>query len=468
MIKFISFLFFFIFSIVFFSNQILIHHLKSYNNSNYIFLYNKSIISILIASQTAFIFSFLFYFYQNKKLFLFYVTSIFIFIVLMLTISYKGRASWIGFLVSIFYILNSRFSLSNKNIFWAKPILFLSLTVSLFFYKADSSNGRLLIYKVSSKLFLDNPIFGVGFGQFKANYNNYQAAYFTDHNIDTKEALLADNTFYAFNDYYQFLIENGIVGFAILLIFVFFFYKKIWKATFKETQIPIVTAAKASIICILVAALFSYPVQILPIQFQFIFCVVLLIFLSISANESLTKNQRLCFKVFTSIIFISFCSYAALQINYKIKSQNAFELIRSGFRNKAIEEFKELNTSSFNDGNDMYLYAKELHNINKVKEAKLVLEIAKTKLAFNEMYKLSAAIEMELNNYNNAEQDLLKVIYMIPNRMQPRLNMMEFYLQQKDTAHANYWANSIMNMPVKIPSETTRAIQQKVKVFLKK
>jgi len=94
------------------------------------------------------------------------------------------------------------------------------------------------------------------------------------------------------------------------------------------------------------------------------------------------------------------------------------------------------------------------------------LSIAKKYYSSNEVYKLSASIEAELKNYKQTEGDLKTVINMVPNRMQSRLNMVEFYLEQKDTANARYWANSIINMPVKIISPTTSGIQKRAKEIL--
>jgi O-antigen polymerase len=450
----------------YFINEINVPFYSSY--SQIILIPNKSVLGILIASQLAFAIPLIILQYNNKRnKFLFFLFAICFCFAFVLLVYFNGRASWVAFLVSIIYIANSKNVISNKfkKSFY---VLTLILIISLFFYKTDSSKGRLLICKISTKIFTDNPLLGVGFGNFKASYNNYQADYFVNHGIETKEALLADNTYFAFNDYYQFLIENGIVGFTILVIIAFLFYKKIWKAKINETQMPLATAAKASIICISVAALFSYPLQILPITFQFVFCISVLIFLAIDNSSTITKNRKIFNKLNAAFLILLFITYAAFQINYKNKSAEALELSRAGYKLKAVKAYKELNGSYFNDGNDVFLYARELYNVGQVTRAKEVLNIAKTKISFNEVYKFSAALEMELKNYKNAEADLKKVVFMIPNRMQPRYNLMEFYLTQKDTANATYWANSIKNMPVKVPSETTRSIQQKVKLFLTK
>lgn len=440
------------------------------SNNQILLIPNKSILGIFIASQLTFAIPLLIWKYiDTKNKLLFIVLSVCSFLGFLLLVYYKGRASWLGLFISIFYIFFQN-STCKKYIYKYKAILFFIIISLVFFlikFKTDSSNGRLLIYKISSKIFTDNPLFGVGFGNFKANYNNYQATYFASHSIDSKEALLADNAFYAFNDYYQFIIENGIVGLAILIAIGLLFYKKIWNTNFSQKQMPVATAAKASIICILVASLFSYPLQILPIICQFVFCVSMLTFFAINNNTELTKNLKLFYKLITAFLVILFILFAALQINYKMKSAEAFELTRAGFKLKAIEKYKHLSESYFNDGNDMFLYAKELYNTKQITKAKAILDIAKNKISFNEVYKLSAEIEIEEKEFAKAEKDLKTVVYMIPNKMQPRLNLMEFYLSQNDTTKAVFWANSITNMPVKIPSETTKAILLKVKRNLK-
>lgn len=432
---------------------------------------NNSIYSILIASQLAFAIILLICYYNYKKVnFLFIVFSVSSFFALVLLVYLKGRAAWLGVFVSLLFIINSKYELSKKikKVIRFSPILILLFIVGLFFYKKGSSNGRLLIYKISFKILTDNPIFGAGIGQFKVNYNNYQAAYFATNSIDSKEALLANNTFYAFNDYYEFLIENGIVGFSVLLLISFLFYKKVKETVFTEAQKPIATAAIASILCILTSALFSYPLQILPIIIQFLLCSTILVWFIIANITTTTPLQKKLQKALVIGLLAVFGIYQSFQFAYKSKSENALELSRTGYKKDALQLYSELSSSNFNDGNDMFLYAKELYNVGQVIKAKEVLNIAKTKISFNEVYKFSATIETELKYYKNAEADLKKVVFMIPNRMQPRYNLMEFYLAQKDTANAAYWANSIINMPVKIPSETTRSIQQKVKLFLTK
>ena len=52
--------------------------------------------------------------------------------------------------------------------------------------------------------------------------------------------------------------------------------------------------------------------------------------------------------------------------------------------------------------------------------------------------------------------------------MQSRLNLVNFYLERKDSVNARFWANSIINMPIKIPSITTIGIERKAEQILAK
>ena len=173
-------------------------------------------------------------------------------------------------------------------------------------------------------------------------------------------------------------------------------------------------------------------------------------------------NGRAFILTISILLTIHFWFY----FNYKNKSLYAFELSKSGFKTKAISRYKELSNCYIKEGNDLFEYSRELYYSNQLQEAKKMLSIAKKYYSSNEVYKLSASIEAELKNYKQAEGDLKTVINMVPNRMQSRLNMVEFYLEQKDTTKARYWANSIINMPVKIISPTTSGIQKRAKEIL--
>jgi len=72
--------------------------------------------------------------------------------------------------------------------------------------------GRILIYKIGWNIFENHLNKGIGLGNFKVVYKDYQIDYFKNHPYSIKDLLVADNTQFAFNDYFQFIIETGWVG----------------------------------------------------------------------------------------------------------------------------------------------------------------------------------------------------------------------------------------------------------------
>ncbi|WP_188748700.1 O-antigen ligase family protein [Parapedobacter defluvii] len=148
--------------------------------------------------------------------------SILIHAILLTGSVYVGsRALIVGFTVSLVLLfLYSRFraKLGLQKVFYGISIFIPCLLLALIFlFKTDSSAGRMLVYKISSVIFSDNYAFGVGEGRFKSTFLQYQADYFEKGKFTEKELLLADNTYFAFNDYWQFMVEKGLVGIAVFL-----------------------------------------------------------------------------------------------------------------------------------------------------------------------------------------------------------------------------------------------------------
>ncbi len=434
------------------------------------FIPNKSIFSILLASQIAMVLPL----YLHFKKSVFKLTDQFFIIIISSSVfllgATLGRAGWFGLILALVYIgfqnlSNTKFK--KVILYFLFPFLLLVFTL-LFWYKSGSSAGRVLIYKISAGILKDNWLWGIGHGQFKAKYNEYQAAYFSTHSIDSKEALLADNSIYAFNDFFQAVIENGLFAFLILVAIIFLLLRQIKGTEVNKENKHLFTAALASLICILTASLFSYSLQIFPIAVQATLSLAIIHSfpssqkLQIELSEKVRKVGKLVMLSLSSMLFVHFCFY----FRYKTISNRAFQFKRTGYKQKAIENYAAINNSYIKDGNVMYSYAQELYYSNELQLAKEVINKARKYYVSYEIYQLSAAIENELHNYTQAEKDFKMAIYSVPNRMISRKSLLEFYLERKDTANAIYWANSILFMPVKVPSQTTGNIQQKTKEIL--
>lgn len=148
--------------------------------------------------------------------------SIVIFTVGSLSLYYNGtRGAWISvaiviFLLMAYYAIQSKKALIvsfimifiigvtfNTNDYFSKRISSININHS-------SNQERFLMWESAWNMFKDNPIFGVGLGQYK---NQYQ-------NIYISPIAKEPNLSHAHNNFMQMLAENGIIGTLGFIIMV--------------------------------------------------------------------------------------------------------------------------------------------------------------------------------------------------------------------------------------------------------
>lgn len=429
--------------------------------------HNTSVIGIIVSVILVFI-VFVYKVFKGKAR---YVCLLLGFSLVVLLLLSRSRSGWLGFIVASFYYF-PKFDLGNKY-YINRRLIFIALllvSASLFLFKIDSSIGRIHIYCISLCIFSDNLLTGIGVGKLKATFNEYQANFFSKSDIDSQRALLADNTFYAFNDYLQWAAETGLFGILVLGITFFYLIRRAQLIQRVYPHKPIIIATTASLLCLAVAALFSYPLQTLPGQFLGLILVGVIYFYPL-ASENMTRVWRIV-AVLIRFLYVSVSAYFLIHSFYFIKSKisekKAYQLEMSGFKTQAMEEYKTLSHYYPSYGHNTFKYAELLYYSNELNEARFTLEITQKTYIDNRVYKLKAKIENELGNFREAEKYYLRAIYMVPNRMSSRYDLMNFYISRKDTQAAIKWANSILNMPVKVPSERTKMMLNATKDSLSK
>lgn len=427
--------------------------------------HNTSIIGIIVSVILVFLILVYRVFEGNVR----NICQFFICLLVILLFLSKSRAGWFAFIaISAFYLpgygVIKKYNISRRFLFGVILFTF----AFLFLLKRDSSIGRIYIYRISLDIFADNPLTGIGIGKFKATFNEYQADFFSNNDIDSKRALLADNTFYAFNDYLQWAAETGIIGVLTLGLALFYLIKRTRVIQRISPHKPITRAVAASLLCLAVAALFSYPLQTIPGQFLGLILVGIILFYPL---EIKTAAWRVI-SVIIRFMYISLSAYFLIHSIYNIKSkigeEKAYKLELYGFKAEAMKEYKTLSHYYPSNGYNTFKYAELQYYRNQLNEARITLEVAQKTYIDNRVYKLKAKIENELGNFREAEKYYLKTVYMVPNRMLSRYDLMNFYISCRDTLGAIKWAHSILNMPVKVPSEKTKMMLNATKDSLSK
>lgn len=394
----------------------------------------------------------------------------------------QSRASWIAAIVGSVILMELRFRFMS-NLFkkatarLQKTTLVILLVgilsagfFSIYHYKKASSEGRAFIWKVTTEIIVDQPVFGVGFDRFKANYMNYQANYFAE-NGETQETMVADNTYYAFNEGLQFVTENGLLGslFFIIAILVLF------KIDVKEKDKRLSLIAKTGLLTIGVFSCFSYPAQILPVKLVMIF---LLAILSNSYPEPYQlkngedKKKRWAFK--TIVLLLG--GFGMYQTSAYVRSLDsgfivwgyAIRSYQYGDYNNALNEYASIYPVFKKNGDFLMNYGKALSMAGEHYKAIDILEQAKPYLNTTVIETGLGDSYKAIQKYDKAEAAYQQGVNMIPSKFYINYLLAKLYDDSGQVDKAVLIARKLMVKEVKIPSAAIKEIHVEMRNILRK
>ncbi len=395
----------------------------------------------------------------------------------------QSRAAWLSVIISSIFLLelryrflSSRFSkMSSAKVIGLKTLLIVILITLLFsFYnlKKSSSDGRLFIWRVTTSIIKDNPINGVGFDRFKAHYMNYQADFFREKG-ETTEALVSDNSYYAFNEFLQFITEEGIIGLVLLLLLVYYLFRvKTTNEHFILSRI-----AFSGLIAIAIFSIFSYPTQILTIKLILIVLLALLAQLDgekilLLTPPRIKKNHLLVGKlaVFSFILFgvIKGASYTNGLKQAYIDWNSASSAYKYGDFKIAIEKFESAYPVLKKEGDFLMNYGKTLSMAEHNKKAVVILKEAQRYLNTTVIETSLGDSFMGLKKYDEAEQAYEHAHNMIPVRFYPLYLLAKLYEQNGQNNKALEIAEKILKKDIKVPSRAVKEMKEEMEMIVAK
>jgi hypothetical protein len=403
--------------------------------------------------------------YLTRHSFLLSITCLSLILVFSLLL--LNRSFAVGAMVGILFLLFTyqKISISKKAIVLSilvlsAIILFLAICV-----ESDSSLGRLLIYKVSAKMFLEHPFTGIGWGEFQREYNLYQAAFFKSGNYTQKEFLLADNTFYAFNDYWEFIVETGVVGGLGLITFISLTIFLIYNRLRTDDNRPFLKLLIAILLTISVAAFYTHVFERKLLQ---TLVLTSLTYIILYNNIDKLKPQLRAYAFLLISVVASLTVYYTeiKNIHNYQKLEQAKLLSETGYITESIKLFTGLYPILKDDVGFLKSYSEMLLSENMRGKKISVLQQILNQYTDNATFlKLGLTFD-ELGIKEQAETALLQSVYMVPNRFAPKGSLYDFYMKNKQYEKAAYWRRIILTMPVKIPSERILAIKKTVKTTI--
>lgn len=419
---------------------------------------------------------------RNKKTILKVIKGLFTYIpiISLITIfivlpSTRSRSAWLAVILSSALLYAFNFFYKNEKIKQIRNsknkirIILLLIVVSsltlygLYFFKKESANGRMLIWRISTNIIKENPLLGVGFDRFKTYYMNYQGNYFID-NRGAKSEILADNISYPFNEILQLLVENGFVGILPIIFIVVYALKSIGR---HSSLSKIFFSVSLSL---MIFGMFSYPSQILPIKMIGVMAISFFsrndtTWIHMRISYSSIMKRKLIFNLVVLIFIIISFNWAyrkTIYIERRFKEWKvALDYYNYELYEKSVSTFESIVPFEFyNEGTFLMNYGKALlmsgndeKAIKILKKCKHYLNNTVIEIALGDAYKRT-------KQYSKAESAYTNALNMTPNRFYPIYLLAKLYSDTNQPKRACQMAKLFLTKPIKMPSS---AIEQMTK-----
>lgn len=358
----------------------------------------------------------------------------------------EGRAAMIGSLSSVLFCaypaLKNNYKIKNTILLSAAVILF-SIAILAVFYKAESSKGRMFIWKQSLELLEKNWAWGVGWGRFNPAINHQQAVFFEKESLYTTSAKNADNCYFAFNEWLHIAVELGIAGLLMALVVTIFLLTQCFKNINTKTA-----WMGATLLPVFVASLFSYPLHNIYILacFTLISCLI--------AARFFVQTKRIA----QSIVFLFFGLMAislvllpgARYLRYKKQYSEFNSLLTEGRRTEAYQAGTKIKDYGKQSHAFCSVYLKLLFDTHRIPETIEWFEISHACHCSNEVHTIIGKCYDEMGDSANAEKHFLTSLFIKPHLLQSRIDLMNFYSSHGNERKAVYWASEVLKYPIKV------------------
>ena len=418
------------------------------------------------------------------------ITSNGIILTLIILALTKSRGAWfaliLGIVIYYFHIFKktwNRIKIKYFRVIIICTIILLLILLLFFLYSMNKSSslGRIFIWKVTTKMINDFPVFGIGYGNFPIRFLDYQSKFFEnpgnilylDHAANIKQA---------HNEYLQVFAETGIVGFVLFIIILVAFYKICLRLiSFCENDRikKTVRMLMVSTTIILVHSLFDCPLSVLPIYLIFFFNLSVVSALSKKINMSTNqtnKNLIIDTKIFyfkpqyrfiyvvLVIAFFFLSIWKSLSIVHEVKGyilwKKGMEYIQSENWEYGIQSYKKALQYLSHKG-ELHFHLGGAYVMNKQYTLALQ-EFAIARLTFNDknIYLSEGMAFQGLKDYESAEKSYLKAISMQPNLLFPQFSLGSMYDESNQTQKAIPILKNIISSNPKIQNQNTKVIKK--------
>jgi len=337
----------------------------------------------------------------------------------------------------------------------------LAVLIAGYRIREGSVNGRMLVWKISSKMVLQHPVFGVGLDAYRYDYPAHQIAYFQSEGASKEDRSLSCEVNAAFNEPLQISYELGILG---LILFISILVTVFWgtgnQMTRPGSQQGVMIGAKGALLSLTIFSFCSYPFSLPELTIIFF------------AYLALANDRPGRYSIMPALYSLFLIVLGAAVLYQAGHAYDRWVAVRKWDRNiseadpkVACEVYKQL-FPVLRD-NDMFLstYAHDLFKLGRYAESAALLSLKRGK-SYNDL--LLQGEDLHRSSQDEAAVDYFnEAFFLLPHRFLPLYHLLLIYEKKADLPAAKAVAQEISDMPVKVESYDVFVIRKKAEDILR-
>lgn len=375
--------------------------------------------------------------WKQTKMYLYYLAWITLLAIIVVLPAGMSRTAWIATVISctwVYWMQRIGWKKTKTYIYKYRTltiissvlilVLVIGTLVGIFLLKQESANGRLLLWKVTERAIMKQPLTGTGLGGFPAAYAEVQAEYFTSGKASEAEKIIAGCPEYGFNEFLQIGLEQGMFG---LMFFVLLLSYSLFRGV-KSKQI----GAAGGILALMFFSLASYPLQLPE------FWVVLVVLMGVANTTVSTDTPPTSSQDWKRLLSIAMvggltmcCGWLFWQQNEYYKGYKKWNTMKVLYNSKAYvtacDGYEKLVPLMGHKPELLFETSQCLSKTGRVADANELLRHAMKLSADPMIHYVVAKNEQTLGNFQEAEYLLLHAIEILPDRIYPYYLLAKLY-----------------------------------------
>lgn len=318
-------------------------------------------------------------------------------------------------------------------------------TVLLYFLKRGSADGRLFMFIVSFRTFLDNFFLGVGTGGYLHSLGDGIIRYFSE-NPDSMFIPTVGVADHSFCEPLRIAVEQGVVGAVLVICIVCYAVHKLLKAD---------TPIAYGIITLVFFSCFSYAFSIKPL------CILLTIFIAMAGGYTAIKKLRVSMLGLFAIIvpLVAIFTFTSCQLSSRIDAKKNVDRFGLYMDEVFITDYYELLPYIDDNVNVLFNFAEFLRQNGRYNDSNHILNLATNISADPMLHIIMGRNYEDMKCYDLADEKYERAYMMQPNRIYPLYRQMKMYETSNDDRLRDK-AQQVYSFSPKVKSAATQEIKQ--------